>query len=76
MTLLDTSLGDLLVAGLVKDPEDAGRMIAAAITQAVAPIAAAKASATKAESKTETEAEPKPGAKAKAPPDPTPSAAE
>ena len=76
VTLLDTSLGDLLVAGLVKDPEDAGRMIAAAITQAVAPIAAAKASATKAESKTGTEAEPKPGAKAKAPPDPTRSAAE
>ena len=49
VTLLDMSLGDLLVAGLVKDPEDAGRMIAAAITQAVAPIAAAKASATKAE---------------------------
>ena len=76
VTLLDTSLGDLLVAGLVKDPEDAGRMIAAAITQAMAPIAAAKASATKAESKTGTEAEPKPGAKAKAPPDPTRSAAE
>ena len=76
VTLLDMSLGDLLVAGLVKDPEDAGRMIAAAITQAVAPIAAAKASATKAKSKTGTEAEPKPGAKAKAPPDPTRSAAE
>ncbi len=29
-TLLNTSLGDLLVAGLVKDPEDAGRIIAAA----------------------------------------------
>ena len=75
-TLLDMSLGDLLVAGLVKDPEDAGRMIAAAITQAAAPIAAAKASATKAEFKTGTEPEPKSGAKAKAPPDPTRSAAE
>ena len=75
VTLLDTSLGDLLVAGLIKDPEDAGRMIAAAITQAEAPIAAAKASAAKAESKTGTEAEPKPGAKAKAPPDPTRSGA-
>jgi hypothetical protein len=32
---------DLLVAGLVKDPEDAGRMIAAAITQAEAPAASA-----------------------------------
>jgi H+-transporting ATPase len=34
--LLNTSLGDLLVAGLVKDPEDAGRIIAAAITEAEA----------------------------------------
>jgi H+-transporting ATPase len=32
--LLGTSLGDLLVAGLIKDPEDAGRIIAAAITEA------------------------------------------
>ena len=52
-TLLDTSLGDLLVAGLIKDPEDAGRMIAAAITQAEAPIAAVKAPETKAEPKLE-----------------------
>jgi H+-transporting ATPase len=37
--LLDTSLGELLVAGLVKDPEDAGRLIAAAISQATAPAA-------------------------------------
>jgi H+-transporting ATPase len=35
-TLVNTSLGDLLVAGLVKDPEDAGRMIAAAIVKAQA----------------------------------------
>ena len=41
--LLNSSLGDLLVAGLVKDPEDAGRMIAAAITQAATPDQAAKA---------------------------------
>jgi H+-transporting ATPase len=38
--LLNTSLGDILVAGLVKDPEDAGRVIAAAITQAEARVAA------------------------------------
>jgi H+-transporting ATPase len=74
--LLDMSLGDLLVAGLVKDPEDAGRMIAAAITQAEAPVAAAKAPETEAEPKAETEAGPKPSVKAKAPPDPTPQAAE
>jgi H+-transporting ATPase len=71
-TLLNTSLGDLLLAGLVKDPEDAGRIIAAAITQAEAPIAAAKAPETKAEPKPETEAEPKPRAKAKTPSDSTP----
>ena len=75
-TLLDTSLGDLLVAGLIKDPEDAGRMIAAAITQAEAPIAAVKAPETKAEPEPETEVEPEPGAKAKTPPDPTPRGAQ
>ena len=74
--MLDTSLGDLLVAGLVKDPEDAGRMIAAAVTQAEAPIAAAKAPETEAAPKAKTEAAPKPSVKAKAPPDPTPQAAE
>ena len=42
-TLLNTSLGDLLVAGLVKDPEDAGRIIAAAVSQAKASITAPKA---------------------------------
>jgi len=71
-TLLNTSLGDLLLAGLVKDPEDAGRIIAAAITQAKAPIAAAKAPETKAEAEPETEVEPEPGAKAKTPSDSTP----
>ena len=70
------SLGDLLVAGLIKDPEDAGRMIAAAVTQAEAPIAAAKAPETGAAPNAETEAGLKPSVKAKAPPDPTPQAAE
>ena len=69
-TLLDMSLGDLLVAGLIKDPEDAGRMIAAAVTQAEAPIAAAKAPETGAAPKAETEAAPKPSVKAKVPPEP------
>jgi H+-transporting ATPase len=73
-TLLETSLGDLLVAGLVKDPEDAGRIIAAAITQAEAPNATAKVPEARDEPKAETEADPRPGAKAKAPPDPTPQA--
>ena len=65
---LNMSLGDLLVAGLVEDPEDAGQVIAAAIAQAEAPNETAK--------KPETEAAPKPSVKAKAPRDPTPQAAE
>ena len=69
--LLNTSLGDLLLAGLVRDPEDAGRIIAAAITQAEAPVATAKAPETKAEPKPETEAKPEPEAKAKTPSDST-----
>jgi hypothetical protein len=36
------------VAGLAKDPEDAGRIIAAALTQAAAPVAPAKAPEAKA----------------------------
>ena len=78
-TLLNTSLGDLLVAGLVKDPEDAGRLIAAAITQAEAPTAAAKAPEPRAEAQTAFKAGPKakpePDAKAKTPSDVTPQAA-
>src|ERR1019366_5735044 len=67
-TLLDMSLRDLLVAGLVKDPEDAGRIIAAAITQAEASTMAAKRPESKSaepkpEAKTEQEAEPTPEAK-------------
>ncbi len=81
-TLLNTSLGDLLLAGLVKDPEDAGRVIAAAITEAEAPTAAAKAPEPKAETQTAVKAEskakakPEPDAKAKTPSDVTPQAAE
>ena len=67
-TLLDMSLRDLLVAGLVKDPEDAGRIIAAAITQAEARIAVAKAP--------EAKPEPEPEAKAKTPSASTPKNAE
>ena len=79
-TLLNTSLGDLLLAGLVKDPEDAGRIIAAAITEAEAPTAAAKAPEPKFETQTvvkaEPEAEPEPDTKAKTPSDVTRQAAE
>jgi len=41
-TLLNTSLGDLPVAGLDKDPEDGGRVIEASIAAAKAPEADAK----------------------------------
>ena len=63
--LLNTSLGDLLVAGLVKDPEDAGRVIAAAITEAEARVAAPKAPETDAESPARSG--PRPDGKAKTP---------
>jgi hypothetical protein len=47
-TLLNRSLGDLLIAGLEKDPEDAGRIIAAAITRAEPSEAGGKPTAPKA----------------------------
>jgi H+-transporting ATPase len=62
--LLNTSLGDLLVAGLIKDPEDAGRLIAAAIAQAEAPIAAVKTHEADAEFKPDAKAEPSANAEA------------
>jgi len=66
--LLSRTLGDLLVAGLVKDPEDAGRIIAAAIAQAQPSTASRQAP--------EAEVKPEPKAEAKTPPAPTPKAAE
>jgi H+-transporting ATPase len=69
-TLLKRPLGELLVAGLLKDPEDAGRMIAAALSQAKAPIAVSKVSETG--FKPEAEAQPQPDAKATTPADVTP----
>ena len=54
------------MAGLVKDPEDAGRLIAQGIVQTKARRAAAEAP----------EAEPEPDTKAKTPPAPMPNAAE
>jgi H+-transporting ATPase len=65
-TLLNTTFGEILVAGLLKDPEDAGRLIAQGIIQTEVRIAAVKAP--------ETEAEPEPVAKT--PPAATPKAAE
>jgi H+-transporting ATPase len=42
-TLMNTTLGDVLLAGLAKDPESVGRIVAQAINQAETPIAATKA---------------------------------
>ncbi|MGA3398938.1 MAG: HAD-IC family P-type ATPase, partial [Acetobacteraceae bacterium] len=64
--LLNTTLGEILVAGLVKDTEDAGRLIAQGIIQTEARIAAMKAP--------EAEAAPEP--EAKTPSAATPKAAE
>ena len=71
-SLLNTTLGDALLAGLVKDPEDAGRMIAAAIRHADASTAAKPvgnaeprleaAPETKVEHQPNAKADPQPGA--------------
>jgi hypothetical protein len=48
---MNTALGDVLLAGILKDPQSAGRIIAEAITNAEAPTAAAETSDGKAEPK-------------------------
>ena len=58
-TLMNTTLGDVLLAGLAKDPESVGRIVAQAINRAETPIAAAKAP----------DADAKPNAKAELQPD-------
>jgi hypothetical protein len=69
-TLMNTTLGDVLLAGLAKDPESVGRIVAAAITQAEASIAATKVPEAepqpdaRAAPQPEAKAEPKPEAKA------------
>jgi H+-transporting ATPase len=68
--LLNTTFGEILVAGLVKDPEDAGRLIAQGIIRTEARIAAAKAP------EAEAAPEPEPEAKAKTPSASTPKADE
>jgi len=57
-SVLNKTLGDILVAGMTKDPEDAGRLIAAAIAKT---DAAPKAPEAGAETKPQTEAQPKDG---------------
>jgi hypothetical protein len=61
-TLMNTTLGDVLLAGLAKDPESVGRIVAAAITQAEAGIATAKAP--EADAKPDAQAGPQPDARA------------
>ena len=60
-TLMNTTLGDVLLAGLAKDPESVGRIVAQAIDQAETPIAAANPP--EAEPEPEAEGEPKPDAR-------------
>ena len=48
-TLMNTTLGDILAAGILKDPEDAGRLIADGIAQTKARIDAAKSPSAKTE---------------------------
>jgi H+-transporting ATPase len=43
VALINTKLGDILLAGIVKDPEEVGKLVVEAITEAKAPAAAAKA---------------------------------
>jgi hypothetical protein len=66
--LLKTPLGDVLISGLLKNPEDAGRLIAQGITQTKARIAAANTP--------EAAPDPEPEADAETPPALTPKAAE
>ena len=79
-TLLNTPLGELLVTGLVNDPEDAGRLIAAAIAQAAAPVVSAKTPQANAEpiseAKVMRQSELRPEAKVMAAPASTPQIAE
>ena len=67
---MNTTLGDVLLAGLAKDPESVGRLVAQAINQAETPIAAAKAAEAKPQPKAQ--AQPKPEAKSKTPSELTP----
>ena len=65
--LMNTKLGDVLLAGVLKDPQVAGRIIAEAITHAETSIAAATTPEDKAGPKSETAAETKDETKANAP---------
>ena len=66
--LVDTTLGDIILAAALQDPEAVGHLVAQAIAQAESPRPGAKLA--------EPQAEPKPGAKAEAPTTPTQHAVE
>jgi len=83
-TLMNTTLGDVLLAGLAKDPESVGRIAAAAITESEAGKAPADAKPdanaepqleATAASQPDHKAEPMPEAEAKTPHDLTPKTA-
>jgi H+-transporting ATPase len=61
-SMLDKTLGEILLAGMAKDPEDAGRVIAAALTQPGAPPAAMPTPEAKDKSAPDVDAKPKPDA--------------
>jgi hypothetical protein len=65
--LMNTTLGDVLLAGVLKDPQSPGRIIAEAIIHAETPIAAAKTPEGKVGPKSETAADTKDETEAKAP---------
>ena len=62
--LLNTTLGEILLTGVLKDPAVAGHIIADAIAQAEKPLAAESAPHAKAASQSDVKTEPKPDAKA------------
>ena len=67
--LMNTTLGDVLLSPVLKDPASAGRIIADAIAQAEAPVVATKAAEVKVESKPQAQAEQVPEARAVTAPD-------
>jgi hypothetical protein len=73
--LINTTLGDILLAGVLKDPEGAGRIIAEAISHAGAPGAAMTATERDGTPGVKSNAEPQPDAMAKAPSASTPATA-
>ncbi len=68
--LVNTTLGDILLAGVLKDPQSAGRIIAEAISDAEAPTVPAKAPQAETDTGTKptSEVEPNPEGRARTPP--------